>query len=123
MTPRSLFLLAALLLAGCSSGQNKVTLMSAAGFRTLVPTTPGQIAQLQSMPQGRIIPVQKKGKTFFLFPDRQNHSLLIGNQREYSTYQQYARQYHLEEDKVEAAQWNAACWDGWGDGFWGPGFY
>lgn len=123
MSLRIFPIVAAFILAGCSSGQNKVTLLSAAGFRTLVPSTPAQRAQLQSMPPGRIIPVQKKGKTFFLYADRQNHALLIGNQRDYTTYQQYARQYHLEQDKVEAAQWNDACWDGWGDGFWGPGFY
>jgi len=119
----SLLLLPVLIFVGCSSGQNKETLMSAAGFRTIIPSSPTQISQLQTLPQGKIIPISKKGKTFFLFADARNRTLLIGNQQQYTTYQQFVRQYKLQEDKVEAAELNADYWGGWGDGFWGPGFY
>ena len=97
--------------------------MSAAGFRTIIPSSPTQISQLQTLPQGKIIPITKKGKTFFLFADARNKTLLIGNQQQYTTYQQYVRQYKLQEDKVEAADLNADYMDCWGGGFWGPGFY
>ena len=120
---RSLILLPVLTFVGCSSGQNKETLMSAAGFRTIIPSSPTQISQLQTLPQGKIIPITKKGKTFFLFADARNKTLLIGNQQQYTTYQQYVRQYKLQEDKVEAADLNADYMDCWGGGFWGPGFY
>ena len=52
-------LLVGLLFAtGCAS-QSKVTLLTAAGFRTVVPNTPAQLAQLKTMPQRKVIPVVK----------------------------------------------------------------
>jgi hypothetical protein len=128
MTARILLLpvlLSALALSSCSTGQNKERLLSAAGFRTVVPSTPQQVAKLKTMPQRQVIPVTKNGKTSFLFADSARNLLLIGNQNQYSQFQQYALQYHLAEDKVEAASLNAdaADWGCWGGGFWGPGFY
>jgi hypothetical protein len=128
MTARILLfpiLLTALALSSCSTGQNKERLLSAAGFRTVIPTTPQQVAKLKTMPQRQVVPVTKKGKTSFLFADSARNLLLIGNQSQYSQFQQYALQYHLAEDKVEAASLNAdaADWGCWGGGFYGPGFY
>lgn len=97
--------------------------MSAAGFRTIVPSTPTQIAQLKTLPQGKLTPINKKGKTFFLFADSINNCLLIGNQSQYNTYQQYCLQYKIAQDKLSAASYNADAWDEWGGPFWGPGFY
>jgi hypothetical protein len=113
---------------GCAS-QSKVTLLSAAGFRTVVPNTPAQIAQLKSMPQRKVIPVVKKGKTVFLYADSASNTLLIGNQKQYTQFQQYNLQYKIQQDKEATAALNAdanAEWDAWGgfDGpLWGPGFY
>ena len=121
-------LLAAILLTGCSSIHQKEQFLSAAGFRTVVPTTPTQIAQLKTLPQDKVIPITKKGKTFFLYADAAHNYLLIGNQSQYSTYRQYTVQYKIQEEKESAAALNAdaASWGGWGGwngGFWGPGFY
>jgi hypothetical protein len=127
-TPLSLLILSAILLTGCAS-QSKVTLLSAAGFRTVVPNTPSQISQLKSMPQRKVIPVVKKGKTVFLYADAANNLLLIGNQKQYQQFQQYNLQYKIQQDKEAAAALNAdanAEWGAWGglDGpFWGPCFY
>ncbi len=128
-TPPLLSLLfAALFLSGCSSGQNKETLLTAAGFRTVVPTTPKQIAQLKTLPQLKVIPVTRNGKTAFLFADASRNTLLIGNQKQYTAYQQYALQYKMQQDKeataalnADASQWG--CWGGMDGPFWGPGFY
>lgn len=127
--PLSLLLLTGIiLLSGCTS-QSKVTLLSAAGFRTIVPSTPAQVAQLKSMPQRKVVPVVKKGKTVFLYADASNNMLLIGNQKQYSQFQQYNLQYKIQQDKVAAAAMNAdagADWDAWGGlagPFWGPCFY
>ncbi|MFZ0615474.1 MAG: hypothetical protein WAN16_03365 [Chthoniobacterales bacterium] len=127
-TSISLLILSAILLTGCAS-QSKVTLLSAAGFRTVVPNTPSQISQLKSMPQRKVIPVVKKGKTVFLYADAANNLLLIGNQKQYQQFQQYNLQYKIQQDKEAAAALNAdanAEWGAWGglDGpFWGPCFY
>lgn len=117
---------ATLLLTGCAS-HSKETLLSAAGFRTIVPSTPAQIAQLKSMPQYKVIPVSKNGKTVFMYADAARNSLLVGTQKQYQQFQQYHLQYKIQEDKEDAAALNAdaAEWGSWGgmDGFWGPGFY
>ena len=120
--------LSALALSGCSSGQNKETLLSAAGFRTVVPTTTKQIAKVKSLPQLRVLPINKKGQTYFIFADASRNMLLIGNQKQYTQYQQYALQYKIQQDQVEAASLNADAsewggYGGFGEGFWGPGFY
>lgn len=113
---------------GCAS-QSKVTLLTAAGFRTVVPSTPAQIAQLKTMPQRKVIPVVKKGKTSFLYADAASNVLLIGNQKQYTQFQQYNLQYKIQQDKEATAALNAdanAEWEAWGglDGpLWGPGFY
>lgn len=122
-------LLAVLALAGCSTGQNKEPLLSAAGFRTVVPSTPAQVAQLKTLPQLKVIPVSKKGKTVFMFADSSRNMLLVGNQKEYTAYQQYALQYKMQQSKEATAALNADAseWGCWGDGvagpFCGPGFY
>ncbi len=121
-------LLTALVLSGCSSGQNKETLLSAAGFRTIVPTTPKQITKVKSLPQLKVLPINKKGQTYFIFADASRNMLLIGNQKQYTQYQQYALQYKMQQDQVEAASLNADAsewggYGGFGEGFWGPGFY
>jgi hypothetical protein len=120
-------LFATLLLSACKSGQNKEMLLSAAGFRTVVPTTSQQIAQLKTLPQLKVIPITKNGKTAFLFADAASNTLLIGNQKQYTAYQQYALQYKIQQEKdataslnADASQWG--CWGGIDGPFWGPGF-
>lgn len=128
---KSVFLplfLATILLCSCSSLHQKEQFLSAAGFRTVIASTPAQIAHLKTMPQGKVIPVTKKGKTFFLLADAANNCLMIGNQTQYSTYRRYAYEYKIQQEKQNTAAFNAdaAEWNGWGgiDGpFWGPGFY
>jgi hypothetical protein len=109
---------------GCAS-QSKVTLLTAAGFRTVVPSTPDQIAQLKTMPQRKVVPVVKKGKTSFLYADSTRNVLLIGNESQYQQYQQYNLQYKIQQSQEATAAMNAdaADWGCWGGGFWGPGYY
>jgi hypothetical protein len=127
LLPYALLVVVALA-TGCAS-QSKVTLLSAAGFRTIVPGTPAQIAQLKTMPQRKVVPVLKKGKTVFLYADAANNMLLIGNQKQYSQFQQYNLQYKIQQDKEAAAALNAdanaewSAWGGMGGPFWGPCFY
>ena len=81
------------------------------------------------MPQRKVIPIVKKGKTAFLYADAASNVLLIGNQKQYTQFQQYNLQYKIQQDKEATAALNAdanAEWEAWGglDGpLWGPGFY
>jgi len=121
-------LLLPFLIAGCNTLQQKEDLLSAAGFRTVVPSTPAQIARLKSLPQGRVTTVSKKGKTLFLFADASNNRLLAGTQSQYQKYQQLRLQKNLVEDKEATAALNAdanAEWASWGGldaPLWGPGW-
>jgi hypothetical protein len=123
-----LAILPALLITACSSVNQKEQLMSAAGFRTLVPSTPAQIAHLKSLPQGCVTTVSKKGRTLFLFADAQNNRLLAGTQSQYQKYQQLRLQKNLVEDKEATAALNAdansewAAWGGLDAPLWGPGW-
>jgi hypothetical protein len=117
----------AVILCACSTVNQKEQFMSAAGFRTVIPSTPKQIAQLKSLPQDKVIPVNKKGQTIFLFADAAHNTMLIGTQSQYNTYRQYCLQYKITESQENAAALNAdaAEWGCWGGGFgpWGPGIY
>lgn len=93
-------------LTGCSSIHQKEHFMSSAGFRTLVPSTPAELAQLKTLPQNKVIPVKKNGKNYFLFADASNKSLMIGNQSQFSTYRRYVRHHKIHEDKVSATTYN-----------------
>lgn len=120
-------ILPALLISACSSLKQKEQLMSAAGFRTVVPATPAQVAHLKSLPQDRITTVSKKGKTLFLFADAQNNRLLTGTQSQYKKYQQLRLEKKLVEEKEATAAMNADAsseWGVWGGPdalLWGPG--
>jgi len=118
-------LLAAITLTACSHIHRKQQLMSAAGFKTVLATTPEQVSQLKTLPQGKVTPLVKNGKTLFFFADSQDNCIMIGTQKQYQQYQQYALQYKIQQDKVEAASLNADAdyeWGAWG-GMMGPGFY
>jgi len=124
-SPILTLLVAGSLLLGACASQTKVTLLSAAGFHTVVPTTAAQIAKVKSLPQRKVVPVVKNGKTLFLYADAANNVLLVGNQKQYQQFQQYHLQYNIQQAQEETAALNAdaADWGCWGGGFWGPGFY
>jgi hypothetical protein len=122
----SAFFLCALLITGCASKyQYKVTMLKAAGFRTIVPTTPEQISQLKTLRQHKVTPVVKNGATSFIYADAGLNLLLIGGEKQYQQYQQYKLQHKIREQQEETAALNAnsTAWSCWGGGFWGPGFY
>jgi hypothetical protein len=110
-------LLPAVLLCGCNSLRQKEQLMSASGFRTVVPSTAAQAAHLQSLPQGRLTPVVKKGKTVFMLADAKRNCLYVGNQSQYQAYQQLRLRNQIAQDKLATASLNADAdneWAAWG---------
>ena len=77
-----------LLIPGCNSLQKKEQLLGAAGFRSVTPSTPAQIAKLKSLPQGHLTPITKNGKTLFVLADAKQNRLFVGNQSQYQAYKQ-----------------------------------
>jgi hypothetical protein len=124
----ALLLFVPLLLASCHSLQQKEQLLSAAGFKTVVPSSPAQSAHLKTLRQGRMTAVVKNGKTLFVLADARHNRLFVGNQQQYQSYQQLRLKNRLSQDKLATASLNADAdneWSNWGGldtPYWGPEF-
>jgi hypothetical protein len=56
------------------------------GFKTLVATTPVQQEWVRSLAPGKIKPVQRNGKKFFIYPDASRNQIYVGGPQEYAAY-------------------------------------
>jgi len=116
-------------LVSCSttqtSTQNKESMLVASGFKTIIPKTAAQQQKLQNLPPGKVTMIQKKGKTYYIFPDPANNRAYVGGPRQYQAYQQLRAENKLTKEDLETAemyqdsemQWS--LWGG-GEGVWGP---
>ena len=59
-----------------------------AGFKVLVATTKVQEEWVRKLPPGKIRPMQRTGKKFFIFPDPPGNRVFVGGPKEYETYVQ-----------------------------------
>jgi hypothetical protein len=119
------------LTVGCATTtgtQNKESMLVAAGFKVVTPKTAEQSAKLQKLPPGHVAMINKKGKTYYIFPDAAHNQAYVGGPKQYQAYQQLRAQNKLAEENLETAEmyqdsmmgWGG--WGGWGMG-WGPGWY
>ena len=113
---------------GCAtttSTQNRESMLVAAGFKTVTPKTTAHQQKLQKLPPGKVTMIQKKGKTYYIFPDPAQNRAYVGGPNEYQAYQQLRAANNIANENLETAQmyqdaemqWGA--WGGWGMG-WGP---
>ena len=129
-SPFTFVLAVAIAIVGCStttqtSTQNKESMLVASGFKTITPKTAAQKQKLQNLPPGKIAMIQKKGKTYYVYPDAPNNQAYVGGPKEYQAYQQLRAANNIANENLETAQmyqdaemqWGA--WGGWGMG-WGP---
>ena len=119
LTIKGLAILALLTLAvGCASElQSKENLAIAAGFKTITPTKPDQIARLKSLPADKVTRVTHKGKTYYVLPDVANNVAYVGGPTQYQSYQQLRLARNISNQNLEAAAMNEDAsmnWDGWG---------
>ncbi len=114
-TLRSLAALAlTVLIVSCASPQTE-NLLTAAGFKTKVASTPAQQALLKSLPVGKVSPIQHKGNTLFAYPDPANNVVYVGRQQEYTAFEKLLQQNKVARENVWAAEYNQeASWDAWG---------
>ncbi len=111
-----------LLLSACTTHlQQKEQFLQEAGFHAITPSTPAQIAHLQSLPQGHITKVSKKGKTLFLLADAKKNLLLVGDNARFEKYQQilYTKKVDPAKADAKAIQLEESEWGPW-EGFYGP---
>lgn len=88
----SLWLLGAVLLWGAGAGcatrpATTERYLAASGFKVIPATTPEQLQHLNTLPSGKISVVQRQGQVYFIYPDRAQKQLYVGNNAQYSAYQ------------------------------------
>jgi hypothetical protein len=117
------------LLISCSTTQtgtqNKESMLVASGFKVITPKTTTQQQKLQNLPADKVTMIQKRGRTYYVFPDPVQNRAYVGGPREYQSYQQLRAENKLARENLETAemyqdeemQWSA--WGGWGTA-WGP---
>src|SRR6266481_5003162 len=106
-----------------TSTQNRESMLTASGFKTITPKTAAQQQKLQKLPPGKVTMVQKKGKTYYIFPDPAHNLAYVGGPRQYQQYQQLRNDNKLAKESLETAdmyqdeemQWSV--WGGWDAGF------
>ncbi|OLA96575.1 MAG: hypothetical protein AUH19_06795 [Verrucomicrobia bacterium 13_2_20CM_55_10] len=122
----------AAVLAGCASTQtstqNRESMLVASSFKVITPKTAAQQQKLQNLPPGKVTMIQKKGKTYYIFPDPARNVAYVGGPKQYRNYQQLRAENKLTREDLETAemyqdaemQWS--MWGGWdaGLGSWGP---
>jgi len=129
-SPFVLVVAVAIAIAGCATSsqtsmQSKESMLVVAGFKTITPKTAAQKQKLQNLPPGKVTMVQKKGKTYYIFPDPAQNQAYVGGPKEYQEYQQLRAEKKLANENLETAEMyqdaemNWGGWGGWGAG-WGP---
>ena len=58
------------------------------GFKVLVATTKVQQDWVRGLPAGKIRPMQRTGKKFFIYPDAARNQIYVGGLKEYEAYVQ-----------------------------------
>ena len=118
------------LAVGCANNLKcKENLAVAAGFKTITPTKPSQIARLKSLPPGKVTLVTHKGKTYYVLPDVANNVAYVGGPKQYQQYKQLRLAKKISDENLEAAALNQSAaaenwgeWSSWGE--WPPiGWY
>jgi hypothetical protein len=59
-----------------------------AGFKVLVATTKVQEEWVRNLPPGKIRPMQRTGKKYFIYPDSSRNQIYVGGPKEYEAYVQ-----------------------------------
>ena len=103
---------------GCANTAQTENLLSAAGFRTFIATTPQQQQHLQTLPKDAITAVSRNGNIYYVFADPAHNQIYVGNQAQYQRYQRLRLVNNLVQERLETAEMNnatvAAGWGGWG---------
>jgi hypothetical protein len=67
------------------------------GFKVLVAATPAQTDWVKRLAPGRMRPMQRTGKHYFIYPDAAGNRIFVGGPQEYQAY----RALHPEDDSTE----------------------
>ena len=118
--------LVASLAAGCATKQptqETQDVLLGSGFKMVTPSTPEQQALLKKLPPGKFTVVNRKGKTWYVFPDLPHNQAYVGTPDQYQSFKlSYSDEQltgaqlgnvNLAEDSAEWGAWDAlGVWGG-----------
>jgi hypothetical protein len=99
---------------GCSTTSEKENMLTAAGFKMVPADTQQKLAHLNSLPPGKITPVNRDGTLYYTYPDAKNNMLYVGQQEQYQEYQKLRLQKEMADEQLSAADMNEGSWGVWG---------
>ncbi|MFH1800951.1 MAG: hypothetical protein ABH891_08945 [Candidatus Omnitrophota bacterium] len=120
----------AVALTGCqtirdSNARSEEEMLAAAGFQMKQALTPEQLANVQSMPQRKLVPHTKDGRVLYVYADAEAcRCAYAGTEKNYQDYQKMAYQKELADEQETTAEMNSEArfdWEVWGP--WGPWGY
>jgi hypothetical protein len=111
------------LLGGCTTQrvENKEDLLSAAGFRAKLATTPQQLASMQRLPPHKFVHQVRDGRDVWLYADPTVcRCIYAGTDQAWQTYRAEVFQKRVADEQAMTAQMNmdAMEWGPWGPGPW-----
>jgi hypothetical protein len=117
-------------LTGCqtirdSNARSKEEMLAAAGFQMKQVLTPEQLANIQKMPQRKLIPHTKDGRVLYVYADAEAcRCVYVGTEKNYQDYQKMVYQTELADEEETTAEINSENRFNWGVwGPWGPWGY
>jgi len=91
-------------------------LLSAAGFQMRLADTPAKLAQVKNLPQRKMIPQQKDGRTQYVYADADFcKCIYAGSESAYKRYLGLARQREIAAEERIAADRDQPAQIDWGD--------
>ena len=117
------------LIFGCATSQthvqNRESMLVVSGFKVITPKTAAHRQKLQNLPPGKVTMIQKRGKTYYIFPDPAHNQAYVGGPKQYQAYQQLRAENKLSKEDLETAEMyqdSEMQWSVWGggEGVWGP---
>jgi len=94
--------LVAALAAGCATSPVERTekMLTQSGFRTVPVSSPAQLQEVAGLPPGKISPVKRNGKAYFVYPDPARKVLYVGNKSQLHAYKEAVSNLRLEQDAM-----------------------
>jgi hypothetical protein len=108
------------LVVGCAHTQQTENLLSAAGFKIVIATTPQQQQHLKTLSPYKVMLIQRNGKTHYVYADPAHNLIYVGGLFQYDQYRDLRLAKTLAEEDLQDAKLNAETAMGWE--VWGP-FY
>ena len=111
---------AVLFLASCAEMEatNTKSLLSAAGFHSMTPTTALQKQVYAEMPANRVQRISKGNKTIYAFKDEKAGLVYVGHEAEYQRYKNLCIQQRIAQDYYMASSMSYGYYGRW-YGAWG----